>query len=123
MFVVIFPNAALTGVISTIGSSTNADLEGTPALLAFVLWLGFSIGYHAMLEWKYGKAIGKYLVTIRGANADGSPLSVGESVVRDALRLIDFLPVLYVVGIDSAVLSDRKERIGDRVADTAVSRD
>lgn len=123
LFVAIYPIAAITGDITTVGGHTDASLEGTPALAAFGLWLGLSLSYHALLEWQYGQTLGKYLVKIRAADADGSTLSLRTATVRNALRLVDFLPVLYVLGIASIGLSDRRRRLGDRVADTIVVRD
>jgi uncharacterized RDD family membrane protein YckC len=123
LFVAIYPIAAVTGDISTVGGQTDASLEGTPALVAFSLWLGLSLSYHALLEWQYGQTLGKYLVKIRAADADGSALSLRAAVVRNAFRLVDFLPVLYALGIVVVALSDRQRRLGDRVADTVVVRD
>lgn len=121
-FVSTFLVAAITGDIQTSGATTNADLEGTPALVSLILWFGLSLGYHALLEWRFGRTIGKALVKIRATNADGSPLSLQSSLVRNVLRLVDFLPLLYLVGIVSLTLSDRSKRLGDRVADTVVVR-
>lgn len=53
---------------------------------------------------------------------NGSPLSLRASLVRNALRLVDFLPVFYLVGIAALTTSDRKQRPGARVADTVVVR-
>jgi uncharacterized RDD family membrane protein YckC len=121
-FVSTFLVAAIIGDIQTSGGTINADLEGTPALVSFILWLGLSLGYHVLLEWRFGKTIGKTLVKIRATNADGSPLSLRSSLVRNVLRLADFLPLLYLVGIVSLILSDRSKRLGDRLADTVVIR-
>ncbi|MFC6952927.1 RDD family protein [Halorubellus litoreus] len=123
LFAAIYPIAAVTGDITTVGGQTDASLEGTPALVAFGLWLGLSLSYHALLEWQYGQTIGKYLVKIRAADADGSTLSLRTAVVRNVLRLVDFLPAFYALGIATVALSDRRRRLGDRVADTVVVRD
>lgn len=119
----VFLVGALTGDIQTSGATTSTDLQGTPALISFVLWLGVSLSYHTLLEWRFGRTIGKALVKIRARGANGSPLSLRSSIVRNVLRLVDFLPFLYFVGIVSLVLSDRSERLGDRLADTVVVRE
>ena len=113
---------AITGDLQTSGGMTSTDLEGTAALLSFVLWLGLSIGYHTVLEWRFGKTIGKGLVKIEARDADGSPLSLRSSVVRNVLRLIDFLPLGYLVGIVSIIVSDHSKRLGDRLGNTVVIR-
>ena len=121
-FVTTFLIATITGDVVTSGTGADADLTGTPALVAFVLWLGLSIGYHTILEWRYGKTIGKHLVSIRAAKEDGSPLTLRSSLTRNVLRLVDFLPILYVVGILFVIFSSRNQRLGDRLGSTAVVR-
>jgi uncharacterized RDD family membrane protein YckC len=114
--------AAFTGELQISGGAINADLEGTPALVSLILWFVLSLGYHTLLEWRFGRTIGKSLVKIRATSADGAPLSLRSSLVRNVLRLIDFLPFFYLVGIVSLILSDRYERLGDRLANTVVVR-
>jgi len=114
--------AAATGQLETTVNGANADLEGTAGTAAFGLWLALGIGYHTLLEWQFGKTLGKYLVGIKAVNDDGSPLSLGSSVVRNVLRLVDFLPVFYLVGIVSLVFSDANQRLGDRFGGTVVVR-
>lgn len=113
---------AVTGDVTTTANGVSTDLEGTPALVSTVLWLALAIGYHALLEWRYGKTAGKHLVAIEVVRADGAPLDLRTSLVRNVFRIVDWLPVLYVVGVVSLLLSDRNARVGDRFADTAVVR-
>jgi uncharacterized RDD family membrane protein YckC len=122
LFVAVFPIAVLTGDVATTGGSTNANLEGTPALVAFVLWLGLGIAYHTLMEWRFGRTVGKHLVGVRVLAADGSRLTLRSSLLRNAARLVDFLPAFYAVGIVALLLSDRYRRLGDRLAGTAVVR-
>lgn len=122
LFVAIFPIAAITGDITTSGGTTEANLSGTPGPVAFCLWLALAIGYHALLEWRYGRTLGKRLVQIQVAGPDGEPPSLRASVLRNVLRLVDWLPLFYAVGIVVALASDRSQRLGDRVADTVVLR-
>ncbi|MWG34735.1 RDD family protein [Halomarina oriensis] len=121
LFVAIFPIAAVTGDITTTGGTTNADLEGTASLVGVSLWVALGLSYHTLAEWRFGRTVGKHLVAIRVRNADGSPLTLRSSLVRNVVRLVDFLPVSYVVGIVAFAVSDRR-RLGDRLADTVVVR-
>ena len=121
-FVAIFVVAAATGQLETAANGLDADLEGTAASLALVLWLGLTIGYHTVLEWRFGQTIGKYLVGIRVVDDDGKAPSVGSSLARNVLRFLDWLPLFYGVGIAAIVLSDRPKRLGDRVGGTLVVR-
>lgn len=122
VFVAGYPVAAVTGDLTTTSEGLDASLEGTPALVSFALWLALAVGYHTVLEWRYGRTLGKYLVKIRVTDADGARPSLRSSLVRNVLRLVDWLPAFYVVGILAVAASDRARRIGDRVADTTVVR-
>ncbi len=122
-FVAVYPVTAITGDITATASGVDADLSGTPALVALVLWFALGIGYHTVMEWRFGRTVGKYLVRIRVTDAaDGSPLSLRAAAVRNVLRFVDWIPALYVVGIAAVAASDSAQRIGDRVADTVVVR-
>lgn len=122
LFVAIYPIAAVTGNVETTASGTDAQLEGTLGVLGFAVWLALGIGYHTVLEWQYSQTLGKRLVAIRALNEDGTALSLRSSLLRNGLRLIDWLPAFYLLGIVLVLVSDRSARLGDRVADTMVVR-
>lgn len=120
LFVAIFITGAFTGQLETGAQGLNSHLSGTPAAIALGLWFVLALGYHTVFEWQFGKTIGKTLVNIRVTSVDGSRLTLGASMIRNVLRLVDWLPGLYLVGIAGAALSERKQRLGDRLAGTAV---
>jgi uncharacterized RDD family membrane protein YckC len=111
-----------TGQTQTTATGVDTDLTGTPAAIGFALWLALSIGYHTLAEWRYRKTIGKYLVGIRVVGGDGAAPSFGAALGRNLLRLIDWLPLFYAVGIVAIFVSDGEQRLGDRLAGTAVVR-
>lgn len=118
----VLPVAVATGQLETTASGVDASLDGAAGTAAFGLWLALGIGYHTLLEWRFGKTLGKYLVGIRVTAADGSPLGLGASVVRNVLRLVDFLPFVYLIGIVAILVSGGNERLGDRFGGSAVVR-
>jgi len=120
LFVAIFLTGVFTGQLETGAQGIDTNLTGTPASIALGLWFVLALGYHTVFEWQFGKTIGKALVNIRVASVDGSPLTLGSSLIRNVLRLVDWLPGLYLVGIVGAVVSERKQRLGDRLAGTTV---
>ncbi|WP_435361538.1 RDD family protein [Haloarchaeobius sp. DFWS5] len=122
LFGSLFPVALVTGQLETSAGTANASLEGGPAVAALALWLVLALSYHTLAEWRFGKTAGKYLVDIRVVSNDGGKPSLRASLVRNVLRLVDWLPMFYVVGIALVALSDRHERLGDRLAGTAVVR-
>jgi uncharacterized RDD family membrane protein YckC len=76
--------------------------------------------YYIVLEGALGATVGKMVAKIKVVREDGSPCGFGPAVVRNVLRVIDALPFLYIIGIILVSRSDRKQRLGDRVAKTVV---
>lgn len=70
-----------------------------------------------------GRTPGKALLKIRVARLDGSAPGAIESAVRNLLRVIDFLPLGYCVGLLSALFTDQHRRLGDLAAGTLLLRD
>lgn len=122
-FVATFAVAVPAGELQSTADGVDAQLEGTLGTVAFLAWLGLGIGYHTVLEWRSGKTIGKYLVGIRAVEDDGSSLSLWSSLVRNLLRIVDWLPMFYGLAIVLVAVSDDNERLGDRLGGTAVVRD
>jgi uncharacterized RDD family membrane protein YckC len=122
-FVATIAIAVPTGELQSTADGVNAELEGTLGTIAFLSWLALGIGYHTVLECRTGKTLGKYLVGIRAVEADGGSLSLRSSLVRNLARIVDWLPLFYVLGILLVVVSDDHERLGDRLGGTAVVRE
>lgn len=122
-FVSTYAIALATGQIESTPEGANAELEGTLGTVGFATWLALGIGYHTFFEWRSGKTLGKYLVSIRAVESDGSSLTLRSSLLRNLLRIVDWLPLFYVLGIVLVVVSDGRVRLGDRVGGTAVVRD
>jgi uncharacterized RDD family membrane protein YckC len=70
-----------------------------------------------------GQTPGKRLVRIRVTRADGSPVGVLESAIRNLLRWVDFLPLLYATGVVTMLVDRKHRRLGDIVAGTLLLRE
>ena len=82
-----------------------------PALFYFL--------YHPVLEIALkGRTPGKRAAGIRIVTVDGQTPDVSALLIRNIFRLIDSLPVFYVVGLVCVLLSARQVRIGDMAAGT-----
>ena len=96
-------------------------LARTLSLVAvfFGMWI-----YWTLLEvlWN-GQTLGKRLLRIRVVRSDGSPVTVFASAVRNLLRIVDFLPVCYPVGLITMLVDKRHRRLGDLLAGTVLVRD
>jgi uncharacterized RDD family membrane protein YckC len=109
--------AAATGGLTADGFS----LQGGPAFAFVLVSLVVGFGYFILLEGRYGRTVGKSLLGLRVVNEDGSPMGMRASTVRNVLRVVDGL-LFYLVGTIIAAVSDRRQRLGDRLADTVVVR-
>lgn len=93
------------------------------------LGIGIALILFFLLEWFYpvyfelrhqGQTPGKKMLQIYVAQADASPVTPAASLVRNLLRVVDFLPLLYGFGFVSMILNRRFQRLGDLAADTVV---
>jgi hypothetical protein len=89
-------------------------------LFFFLLYFG----YFALFEiiWN-GQTIGKRVVGIRVVKDSGRPLTPAESIGRNLMRIVDYLPAFYAIGIVSAILTKENKRLGDLVAGSLVVRE
>jgi uncharacterized RDD family membrane protein YckC len=92
-------------------------------IMALVIFAGFVItwGYYAIFEsvWK-GQTPGKRWAGIRVIKDSGRPITPFEAAARNLVRIIDYLPGFYGVGIVTMLLNDKHRRVGDYVAGTLV---
>ena len=106
-------------------------------LLSFFVWfnedtaeaaMGISyfliqIGYGMALEWHWrGQTVGKRLFNLRVMDEQGLRLQFSQIMLRNLLRFVDSLPLFYLVGGVSCLLSKRAQRLGDIAATTIVVR-
>jgi uncharacterized RDD family membrane protein YckC len=116
----------LFGLLSLTGGFTVQDSKvftsGTgmfylvllPALAIYFL-------YHPVLEIAmHGRTPGKRMAGIRIVAKDGSSASSGAILLRNIFRLIDSLPIFYVLGILVCLFNKQHLRIGDMAAGTVL---
>ncbi|MGB0582054.1 MAG: RDD family protein [Limisphaerales bacterium] len=92
------------------------------AMYAILLFL-IQFGYAITLEWFWnGQTLGKKILKLRVIDGQGLELRFHQVVVRNLLRLIDFMPGFYLIGGITSVLNRHSQRLGDLAADTVVIR-
>jgi uncharacterized RDD family membrane protein YckC len=95
-------------------------LSAVFGLIAF----GFLWGYYIIFEMLWnGQSPGKRWVGLRVIRTDGTPITLTESIIRNLVRLIDFLPVYYGVGVVTMFVNEQARRLGDLAAGTLVVHD
>lgn len=99
------------------GQTTDAgfELSGSPAFLAIIVYFAYFIVMEAMT----GATLGKMIVGLRVVRVDGTAISWRESAIRNVPRIVDGF-ILYLVGIILIATSPKRQRLGDRPADTLV---
>jgi uncharacterized RDD family membrane protein YckC len=80
--------------------------------------------YHPVLELVMrGRTPGKRIAGVRLVKRDGGIPGPGALLIRNAFRLIDSLPLAYVVGLTTTLLTTHSLRIGDIAAGTLLVYD
>ena len=115
----------IAGAMSIGGISViapKAGMWGGAFLILFYFLLYF--GYYAIFEiiWN-GQTPGKRKVGIRVIKDSGRPLTPAESIGRNLMRIVDWLPFFYAVGIASAFFTKGNKRLGDLVVGSIVVRE
>ena len=115
-------SAAYTvGRVCALAGAISADWAN---FLSIVLYFVISIGYSIVLEWRWrGQTIGKRLFGLRVIDVHWLRLQLPQIVIRNLLRLVDSLPVLYLVGGIAALVSRNGQRLGDLAANTVVAHE
>src|SRR6185503_7833249 len=106
-----------------------AYAAGIAAAFMGGLGVGFWLLFYFLLEWFYlvvfelsrsGATPGKSIVGIKVVMDNGLPITPAASFTRNLLRVADFLPLLFGVGIVSMLVRQDSKRLGDLAAATIV---
>lgn len=89
-------------------------------LLNFLLFMGYYVIFE--LVWN-GQTVGKRVAKVRVVRLNGNAAGFLEIVIRNLLRLVDFLPAAYGVGLLVMFFNRHARRLGDFAAGTIVIRD
>jgi len=74
----------------------------------------------AVMEYVFMKTPGKMLVGTRVVNKKGNRINPIQALVRNLFRIIDGIPVIYLVGLFFVIVTPDNQRLGDIFANTVV---
>lgn len=124
----IIANVALIAAIPSSPSSgvlplLEKNMGWLPVVIGLISFF-FLWGYYIFFEliWN-GQTPGKRIFHLRVIRVDGTPITLAESLVRNLVRLIDFLPLYYGVGVVTMFINAQFRRLGDLAAGTLVVHD
>ncbi len=111
----------------SIGAAGLGGVTGS-GRLALLVWILLSFlllwGYFLVSEavWS-GQTLGKRAFRLRVVGDQGEPIRFSQSAIRNLVRIVDFLPVLYGLGLVTLFVNGRGKRLGDLAAGTIVVRE
>jgi uncharacterized RDD family membrane protein YckC len=87
---------------------------------SFVIVFGYFWACEAF--WS-GQTVGKRVFRLRAVGDRGEPMTFVQAGIRNVVRIIDFLPYGYGVGLVALFVNGRGKRLGDLAAGTIVVKD
>jgi uncharacterized RDD family membrane protein YckC len=119
----VFVSALMLVVAAAIHWKWPQIVENTSSMMLAIgsvaIALAITFIYYWLQEGAFGATMGKAIIGVRVTRQDGSVPGLGSSAIRNAVRIVEGLP-LYVPGFFVAAFSRNRRRIGDFAARTYV---
>jgi len=120
VILLIFLAAFILPALNLLGPKSASWGIGIFLLILFLLFWG----YFALSEaFNNGRTLGKRVARIRVIHQSGRGINFAEALARNLVRVIDYMPGFYGVGIAAMFMSKQSQRLGDMVAGTLVVRE
>ncbi len=114
----------LVGAVAVALSAAEAAVTrdfGFGATLFFIAQFLIDWGYMLFFEmWWNGQTLGKRALGLRVIQESGVRVGLYQSLLRNLVRPLDKLPLFYLVGGTSTLLTRSQQRLGDVLAGTIV---
>jgi uncharacterized RDD family membrane protein YckC len=118
--------APLQRLAEGLGSGSDDVSEMAVVLVAVALlflFMASEMAYFVFWETtNRGRSPGKALLGLRVVRDGGLPLDLSSSLLRNLLRIVDYLPTNYLTGFIAMLVSPEGKRLGDLAAGTIVVR-
>jgi uncharacterized RDD family membrane protein YckC len=114
----------LTFAFMSVLSLVMMAFPGFASAVGIVVYFLMDWGYAIALEtlWS-GRTVGKRLLGLRVIQRSGVRIGFYHAALRNLARPVDRLPLFYLVGGVSALVSGSQQRLGDMLAGTLVVRE
>jgi uncharacterized RDD family membrane protein YckC len=112
--------ALLSAAVPAFNSAINNAGKWT---VAIIIILNFCVlaGYFIILEaYWHGQTPGKKVMKLRVIKDSGRQITFFESLARNLIRIVDYMPSLYFIGAITMLCNKRNKRLGDLAAGTIV---
>jgi len=104
------------------GTVTNSETVSGLVLIVFSFLNVFGYFWVSEALWS-GQTIGKKAFRLRAVGDRGEPLTFMQAGIRNIVRIVDFLPYGYGVGMIVLFANGKGKRLGDLAAGTLVVKD
>jgi uncharacterized RDD family membrane protein YckC len=120
LFLVFLGSMAPEAHVSPGWSAMDTATKWVIAVIIFANFAFFA-GYFTLFEayWR-GQTPGKKLMKLRVIKDSGRQITLFESLTRNVVRLIDYFPSWYLVGVVTILCNKANKRLGDFAAGTLV---
>ena len=115
ILVAVFFVAAYAASAADFSAAVLIGLIGSFVVIFGYFWVSESI-------WS-GQTIGKKAFRLRAVGDRGEPLTFAQAGIRNVVRIVDFLPYAYGVGLIVLFANGKGKRLGDLAAGTIVVKD
>jgi uncharacterized RDD family membrane protein YckC len=110
----------LAGLLEGIVRVPSSIIVAIGSILSFAFLWGYYLYFE--LLWN-GQSPGKRLLRLRVVQTGGRPITFNAAAIRNLVRLIDFLPFFYGVGVLTMFVDGQARRLGDLAAGTLVVKE
>ncbi len=107
----------ITTTMKGLSTASEVWAGAIAGIILFALYNGYFIGFEWLMN---GQTPGKRLLHVRVIKEGGYGLRLFDTLLRNLLRVIDFVPLFYGIGLVSLLLTRNCQRLGDLVAGTLV---
>ena len=104
-------------LISELGDVLGNWLGALGGVVVFALFWGYYMVFEVTTN---GQSLGKRALGLRVIKEGGYPITFADSAIRNLVRIVDFLPFCYGVGLLSMLINRNWRRLGDLAAGTLV---